>query len=306
MIVDATTSGGPSAHWRRLPAADAIAWEPQNLEIRVTDLTARNSHFEFGENWADFAKKLTPEHVASAVASLEKLLPGGLGGASFLDIGCGSGLSSVAAARLGAGRIEACDIDENSVRTTEQVLAKFAGEVPSRVRVASVFDLTPEGQGLFDVVHSWGVLHHTGDMSRAVRCAAALVRPGGLLVVALYNKTPLCGAWTIEKRFYARAPRVLQKAAQVAFVVARLPAQAIAFRRSPVALIRDYRATRGMDYWNDVHDWLGGYPYESATPDEADAMVGAEFTRERAFITTSRLGLFGSGCNEFVYRRQSS
>lgn len=269
----------------------------------MTDLTARDSHFEFGENWAEFARKLTPAHVASAVASLERLLPGGLGGASFLDIGCGSGLSSVAAARLGAGRIEACDIDENSVRTAGTVLASFAGEVPHRVRVASVFDLTPERDGLFDVVHSWGVLHHTGDMARAVRCAAALVRPGGLLVVALYNKTPLCVAWRMEKRFYARAPRVLQKAAQAAFVAARFPADVIAFRRSPLALIRNYRAARGMDYWNDVHDWLGGYPYESATPAEADTMVGPEFTRERAFITTGHLGVFGSGCNEFIYRR---
>lgn len=270
-----------------------------------TDLTARESHFEFGENWAEFAAKLTPVHVDNAVASLRRLLPGGIPGASFLDIGCGSGLSAVAAARLGASRIEACDIDENSVRTTEQVLARFAAEVPRRVRTTSVFDLLPETDGQFDVVHSWGVLHHTGAMPRAVASAAALVRPGGLFVVALYNKTALCGAWTVEKRIYARAPRLVQKVAQAGFAVAQLPAQAILHRRSPFALLRDYSVQRGMNYWNDVHDWMGGYPYESATPEEVDAMVGAAFVRERCYVTGSRLGLFGSGCNEFVFRRRS-
>ena len=270
----------------------------------VTDLTKREAHFEFGENWAEFAAKLTPSHVDNAVRSLARLLPDGLAQASFLDIGCGSGLSAVAAARLGAARIEACDIDENSVRTTEQVLAKFAPAVQRRVRLASVFDLSPAVDGQFDVVHSWGVLHHTGAMDRAVKAAAALVRPGGLFVVALYNKTALCGAWTVEKRIYARSPRVLQKLAQVAFVAARLPVQAVMFRRSPFALIREYDANRGMNYWNDVHDWLGGYPYESATPAETDAMVGPSFARERAFTTAGRLGVFGSGCNEFVFRRR--
>ena len=98
----------------------------------MTDLTKREAHFEFGENWAEFAAKLTPSHVDNAVRSLARLLPDGLAQASFLDIGCGSGLSAVAAARLGAARIEACDIDENSVRTTEQVLAKFAPAVQRR------------------------------------------------------------------------------------------------------------------------------------------------------------------------------
>lgn len=271
----------------------------------MSDLTKREAHFEFGENWADLAEKLTPDHVARSTESLARLLPEGLSDASFLDIGCGSGLSAVAAARLGAARIEAVDIDENSVRTAENVLAQFAPDVPRRVRLATVFDLSPDRDGLFDVVHSWGVLHHTGDMVRAVRTAAALVRPGGLFVVALYNKTRLCGAWTVEKRLYSRAPKVVQRIAQLAYASIHLPRHAITHRRDALALIREYSARRGMNYWNDVHDWLGGYPYESATPDEADAMVGQEFARERAFITVGRLGLFGSGCNEFVYRRRS-
>ena len=271
----------------------------------MTDLTPRETHFEFGQNWADFSRKLTETHLAHAVASLHRLLPEGLDGRSFLDIGCGSGLSSVAAARLGAARIEASDIDENSARTAEHVLARFAPDVPRRVRVASVFDLSPGSEGLFDVVHSWGVLHHTGDMRRAVKVALSLVKPGGLFVVALYNKTTLCRAWTVEKRIYSRAPGLVQKLMQAGFVALALPAKALMARRTPFAVIREYQSNRGMNYWNDVHDWLGGYPYESASPAEVDAMVGPDFVRERAFLVSARLGLFGAGCNELVYRRRA-
>lgn len=271
----------------------------------MTDLTSRHTHFEFGENWAQFAQKLTDAHVRNAETSLRRLLPEGLRGMSFLDIGCGSGLSAVAAARLGAERIVACDIDENSVRTAELVLDKYALAVPRRVLLKSVFEIEAAVEGQFDVVHSWGVLHHTGDMRRAVASAAALVRPGGLFVVALYAKTPACSAWAWEKRLYSRAPRLVQRVVQVGFAAAKLPFEMVLSRRNPVAFVRDYHQHRGMNYWNDLHDWLGGYPYESATPADADAMVGAAFARERAFIVSSRTGLLGTGCSEFVYRRRS-
>lgn len=151
----------------------------------MNDLLQAESHFAFGENWRSFAKLVNPERIAQAEAGLERLIRRDeIEGRSFLDIGCGSGLSSLAAARLGAARIEATDIDPNSVETTRTLLTANipADATPWDARLVSVFDLPP---GQFDIVYSWGVLHHTGDMWRAIKAASEQVKPGGLFAVAL-------------------------------------------------------------------------------------------------------------------------
>ncbi len=146
-------------------------------------------HFAFGQNWAAYAKIVTDKHIEQATKDLERLIPVSPG-RRFLDIGCGSGLHSIAALNLGAEEVLAVDIDSDSVETTRALLGKYApaGKVYS-VEKVSVFELDPKRIGLFDTVYSWGVLHHTGDMARAIRCAASLCRPGGFFVFALYRRT---------------------------------------------------------------------------------------------------------------------
>src|ERR1700682_6555006 len=87
-------------------------------------LTERDSHCEFGENWSNYAKTIDRNRIDSAVAGLKKLFPEGLAGKTFLDIGCGSGVHSLAALSLGASSVLATDIDENSVSTTRQILSR--------------------------------------------------------------------------------------------------------------------------------------------------------------------------------------
>src|SRR5579872_3114607 len=177
--------------------------DPKNLE----------SHFAFGENWQSFVATVDDDKIAQAVDSLARLLPASeVMGRSFLDIGCGSGLSMLAAAHLGARSLEGVDIDPRSVDATRTLLSQRLPGASWRARVASVFTLTSERDGLFDIVHSWGVLHHTGDMWPAIGRAANLVAPGGRLVLALYRKTPLCGFWRIEKRLYTASPSAVQTA----------------------------------------------------------------------------------------------
>ena len=74
----------------------------------------------------------------------------------------------------------------------------------------SIFDPQIESMGSFDFVYSWGVLHHTGDMYRALRGAAGRVAPGGRFLFALYRRTPLCWLWKLEKRWYAGASPAAQ------------------------------------------------------------------------------------------------
>lgn len=269
----------------------------------MNDLMQRQWHFEFGANWADFARDIDDARIESAERCLHDLVGGNLKGCSFLDIGCGSGLSALAAIRLGASRVRAVDLDEKSVATTRTLLAQYAPEADWVAETASVFDLEPSQDGYYDMVHSWGVLHHTGDMVLAIWRASRLVRLGGRFVFAIYQRTPSCDFWRWEKRYYHQAPSwtasLIRCVYKTVFVMAL-----IATRRNPARYIRDYRCNRGMRWSNDVHDWLGGYPYESASEEEIDAiMTKFGFIRESANLLQRSLGILGSGCNEYVYRR---
>ncbi len=262
------------------------------------------AHFAFGDNWADYARTITPAAIDQACRDLDRLIPReDIDGRRFLDIGCGSGLASLAALRAGAREVVALDLDPASVATTRRLLAAEAPEAAWSAREVSVFDLDPEAEGRFDIVYSWGVLHHTGDMWTAVERAARMLAPGGLFAVALYCRTPLCPLWTLEKRLYARAPAWLQAVIRAPYKLAFLLGL-LATGRSPMRFIRDYAGKRGMSWHHDVHDWLGGYPYESTTPEALLRRVeGMGLVQIRSFTRPPvALGLFGSHCDEFVFR----
>ena len=265
------------------------------------DLLDQKSHFAFGRNWASYAKLVTDSQVEEAVSSLTRLAGGDLTGKRFLDIGCGSGLHALAALRLGAREVVALDIDADSVATTRQLLQAHAAGEHWSVKEASVFSLQTDALGHFDVVYSWGVLHHTGDMHRALNVAASLVRPGGEFIFALYRRTRLCWAWKIEKRWYAGVGRTAQSWIRGAYI--RL--FSLMMRRDFKSYVANYGKIRGMDFYHDVHDWLGGWPYESISPQEVEQLMRQLGMREvRSFIHPRKeLGLFGSGCDEFVYEK---
>ncbi|TXF13346.1 class I SAM-dependent methyltransferase [Pelomicrobium methylotrophicum] len=273
------------------------------------DLTRAETHFAFGRNWAEYAAKITEAEVREAEAGLSRLLGGErLDGKRFLDIGSGSGVHSLAALRLGAREVVAVDIDADSVATTRAVLSRFAPDGVYRIERKSVFDLDPTEWGTFDVVYSWGVLHHTGDLDRALACAARMVAPEGLLVVALYRRIWMDPFWRWEKRWYAQASPVAQARARWVYVTLFRLGLRLTGRRF-ADYVAAYRGKRGMDYYHDVHDWLGGWPYESISPGEVSArMARLHFTPIRVFARHGRFwgrdpGIFGSGCDEYVYRK---
>ena len=147
-------------------------------------------------------------------------------------------------------------------------------------------------------MYSWGVLHHTGSMWRAIEEAAALVGPGGIFCIALYRSTRLDGFWRKEKKWYMNASLRSQAMARGTFHALFQAASKLTGRGRG-------GAPRGMDYWHDMHDWLGGYPYESALAPEVDVRLSRMgFVAERVFARPLELGLFGSGCDEYVYRRK--
>ncbi len=249
------------------------------------------TRFAFGDNWSDYAKTADDKALSEAKAGLARLLPDGFdpNGKLFLDIGCGSGLHSVAAHRLGFAPITAVDYDENCVSTTKVLADRF--NAPITCFRDDILNSKLSGQ--FDVVYSWGVLHHTGNMTKAVQMARSFVKPNGLFIIAIYRKSPFCGMWRIIKRTYCLSPSPIKRAAELSFYGVLKLAHAAKGNQS-------YNE-RGMNLWNDSVDWLGGYPYESATPEEIAAIVGR--TPVRTFNSDSApvRGLLGTGCAEYTF-----
>jgi 2-polyprenyl-6-hydroxyphenyl methylase/3-demethylubiquinone-9 3-methyltransferase len=267
-------------------------------------LTDLSQHFAFGENWANYAQTIDALRIEEARKGLVRLIgEGGLAGRTFLDLGCGSGLHTVAAAREGVVRAVAVDIDPVAVRTAARVLREHAPELACKVREHSVFDLSPDTFGLFDVVYSWGVLHHSGAMRAALAAAARVVAPGGLFAFALYRQTLLCRLWRREKRWYAGAsPRAQAYARSVYIALLRL--RFLATGGDFQEHVASYQSLRGMNFISDIHDWMGGYPYESISPPEVDELMrGHGFKPVRSFTFPKSIGFFGSGCDEYLYRR---
>ena len=256
--------------------------------------------FEFGANWASFLRGLSAERIQAAEDSLQDFLQlQCLDGKTFLDIGSGSGLFSLAARRLGA-KVTSFDFDPKSVACTDALRRRYFPDDPQwLVQQGSILD--PELVGTlpkFDVVYSWGVLHHTGSMWQAIANAATLVTPGGAFFIAIYDDRGLRSRlWKVFKRWYINSPAPLRWAM---FVPAFAKIWGPTFIRDTVrgAPLRSWKGYkgRGMDAWHDLLDWLGGYPFEVAS---ADAIVN--FCKERGFALT-KLRTSTGGCNEFVFK----
>jgi 2-polyprenyl-6-hydroxyphenyl methylase/3-demethylubiquinone-9 3-methyltransferase len=258
--------------------------------------------FEFGQNWSRFLQLLDDDRIEAAEHSLQHMLrQERLDGKRFLDVGCGSGLFSLAARRLGA-RVHSFDYDENSVRCAQELRRRFFPEDDGwHIEQGSILDADfVAGLGTHDIVYAWGVLHHTGEMWRAIDLTCGMVQQNGLLFIAIYNdQGPASQRWTAIKRTYNRAPSPLQAGIAVsvgAYFGARAALSGLAALRAPSRLPP---SPRGMSRWYDLIDWVGGYPFEVSKPERI-----FDFVRERGF-TLERLQTCGGnlGCNEFVFRR---
>jgi 2-polyprenyl-3-methyl-5-hydroxy-6-metoxy-1,4-benzoquinol methylase len=259
--------------------------------------------FAFGRNWGRYLSGLNDAYIVEAETSLRNWL-GDVSGLRFLDIGCGSGLFSLAARRMGA-TVHSFDFDPNSVGCAQQLRDRFfPSDKNWTIERGSVLDQAfIDRLGQYDVVYSWGVLHHTGDLDTALANAARTVRPGGRLWIAIYNDLgPVTAAWTAVKKAYVK--NVFGRALVIGtfvpmFFLGNLFVDLIRFR-SPTSRYREYRKShRGMSRAVDWLDWLGGYPYQ---PARAETIF--RFFRDRGFSLQKLYTATGWGNNQFAFRRE--
>ena len=269
--------------------------------MATTSPTAKR--YEFGRNWTRFVEKsASDERVDIAKRHILTFIGrDSLDGLDFLDIGCGSGIHSLAAYQAGAGKIYGFDYDENSVNATN-IMRRRVGEPANwQVERGDVLnDNYVELLGKWNLVYSWGVLHHTGDVWRAIENASKTIATNGLFYIALYSEDVQTNPqfWLEVKQQYNEAStgrRWLMEWWYVwSFVMGRNPLKV----GQVFARILRHRFTRGMSFFADIRDWLGGWPMEfTRDADVINYLAARGF--EKVNIKT------GEACTEFLFRRKA-
>ena len=279
--------------------------------------------FTFGNNWQEYLKrKCTEERVNKAQEKLLKSLRiESLAGLTFLDIGLGSGIHSLAAWRAGAERIVSFDLDKDCVKLGRMLHAQVGSPENWVILEGSALDSNfISSLGKFYLVYSWGVLHHTGDTAAAVKNAAAALAEGGVFFVGLYSYYAyfLGALWRKEKygggvfpeewllikrRYHAADSFLLKKWLELQYLYRYCLIPPRYSLRSWSALFKriiQYKEKRGMSFWIDVKDWLGGWPMDFVKDYEFNEKNRDELNLELIFMNT------GEGITEFIYKKADS
>lgn len=259
-------------------------------------------NFAFGRNWKFFLNFFFND---ARLEIAQKKLLGFLGcddlkGTRFIDIGSGSGINSLAAWRAGADEVVSFDIDQRSVEATRAMHARAGSPQNWRVLQGSILDRAfVDGLGRFDIVYSWGVLHHTGSVWAAMDNASRLIHPDGRFFVALYTPDmsldPSPEEWlTIKQRYNAGGP-LRRRRMELDYIWHSILHRDA--RNIPSLLKRfvNYKnESRGMALYVDIIDWLGGWPMEFV--ELHDLMAWAQ---DRAGLSLLKIET-GEGNNEYL------
>lgn len=262
--------------------------------------------FNFGKNWKNFLKDFDHCRLNEAKKDIQKFLGvKSLSNKSFLDVGSGSGLSSLAARRLGA-KVLSFDYNLESVKCTQSLKLKFfSNDQNWKILKGNVLDINfIKSLGKFDIVYAWGVLHHTGNQWKSLRNLIYTCKSGTLLHLALYNDQGLeSKRWLDIKKRYQKIPNFL-KTLYVFYIYfpsefrnfiyfLKILKPSLYFKK-----IIDYKKSRGMSYYYDMIDWVGGYPFEVSTPKKV-----INFLKKNNFLIKKIIKNTGYGNNIYLAKK---
>ncbi len=253
--------------------------------------------FSFGKNWKDYLKTLFEKEIDSATRDIEEWLgKNSVSGKTVVDIGSGSGIHSSVFHLLGAKTIYSFDYDKNSVEATKTVWEKEGKPENWIISHGSILDDEfIQSIGQFDIVYSWGVLHHTGAMWKALEKTFSLVKPGGILWISLYAKGPRYSEYLALKQKYNSASRY-GKRWMIYKRIGRIMLGRLRHFKNPFTW--NETKERGMNVYHDLVDWLGGLPYEEAS--ESEVLM---FGRKHGLIL-ERIKINGEGtCSIYVFSK---
>lgn len=256
--------------------------------------------FSFGENWKAYLRGATRQDLEDAEKDVDHWLGrDAVAGKTVLDAGSGSGVHSLAFLSLGARSVVSFDVDPASVAATRQCWEQAGRPGNWTVLEGSVLDAPfLRMLGRFDVVYSWGVLHHTGNLWQAMDHAFSLAALGGRVWISIYTKGPRYGRHLALKRRFNAASR-LGKWCMIRRRILRT--MGVRLLRGQNPLTWNQRRPRGMNTYHDLVDWLGGMPYEVASADEV-----VLFARRRGFVLERINPVKEGGCSTYVFGRVSA
>ena len=193
------------------------------------------------------------------------------------------------------------DYDPFSVACTLELRRRFFPDDPEWI-IEQGFVLDRDflqSLGRYDIVYSWGVLHHTGKMWEAIDNVSKIVNQNGMLFIAIYNdQGGKSIIWLKVKQIYcsSRIGRLLVLSIFIPYMFLMAVAASIAQKENRFAA---YKKKRGMSIVYDWFDWLGGYPFEVAKVEHIFL-----FLRNRGFRLRNLKTTNSSANNQFVFIKE--